>query len=206
MSQHDRQGTGSPRRHPAGHRAETGDKSASGRAADAALEGGSFVTGSPVTRPGAWLEMLPAKRLAQVDEAAVQLLVHTFYGRIRDDDLLGPVFRQALEGRWDMHLEKMVAFWSSIVLGAKRYRGNVTQAHQPFAHLTGEHFSRWLVLFFDTLDALFEPEAAFAFAEPAIRIAESLQLNLFGWEYALPPAQRALLESVKAARPARPHE
>lgn len=145
----------------------------------------------------------PASRLSEIDEDAVRLLVHTFYGRIRDDDLLGPVFRQALEGRWDMHLEKMVAFWCSIVLGAKRYRGNVTQAHQPFGHLSGEHFSRWLALFFDTLDKLFEPQAAFAFAEPAIRIAESLQLNLFGWEYSLPPAQRALLESIKQRRAAR---
>lgn len=106
MSQHDRQGTGSTRRHPAGHRAETGDKSASGLAAEVALEGSTFAAAPPVTRLGAWLDALPAKRLGQVDEAAVQLLVHTFYGRIRDDDLLGPVFRQALEGRWDMHLEK----------------------------------------------------------------------------------------------------
>ncbi|WP_237165290.1 group III truncated hemoglobin [Pandoraea vervacti] len=148
----------------------------------------------------------PATRIAEIDEDAVRLLVHAFYGRIRDDDLLGPVFRQALEGRWDMHLEKMVAFWCSIVLGAKRYRGNVTQAHQPFAHLSGEHFSRWLALFFDTLDKLFEPQAAFAFAEPAIRIAESLQLNLFGWEYTLPPAQRALLDTVKQRRPAQQHD
>ncbi|WP_224786935.1 group III truncated hemoglobin [Pandoraea sputorum] len=148
----------------------------------------------------------PVTRIADIDEDAVRLLVHTFYGRVRDDDLLGPVFRQALEGRWDMHLEKMVAFWSSIVLGAKRYRGNVTQAHQPFGHLSGEHFSRWLALFFDTLDKLFEPQAAFAFAEPAIRIAESLQLNLFGWEYTLPPAQRALLDSIKQRRPTRQHD
>lgn len=148
----------------------------------------------------------PVTRIADIDEDAVRLLVHTFYGRVRDDNLLGPVFRQALEGRWDMHLEKMVAFWSSIVLGAKRYRGNVTQAHQPFGHLSGEHFSRWLALFFDTLDKLFEPQAAFAFAEPAIRIAESLQLNLFGWEYTLPPAQRALLDSVKQRRPTRQHD
>ncbi|WP_287496812.1 group III truncated hemoglobin [Pandoraea sp. CB10b_02] len=143
---------------------------------------------------------LAETRLADIDEDAVRVLVHTFYGRIRDDDMLGPVFREALEGRWDLHLDKMVAFWSSIVLGAKRYRGNVTQAHQPFGHLSGEHFSRWLSLFFDTLDKLFEPQAAFAFAEPAIRIAESLQLNLFGWQYTLPAAQRALLESVKQAK------
>lgn len=160
-------------------------------AADIAVDAGKQALAQPE---------LPATRFAELDENAVRVLVHTFYGRIRDDDMLGPVFRQALEDRWDMHLDKMAAFWSSIVLGAKRYRGNVTQAHQPFGHLGGEHFSRWLALFFDTLDKLFEPQAAFAFAEPAIRIAESLQLNLFGWEYALPSAQRVLLESVKQAK------
>lgn len=145
-------------------------------------------------------------RRATVDEAGVRLLVDVFYGRVRDDALIGPVFRGALEGRWDLHLDKMVAFWSSIVLGSKSYRGNVMQAHKSFEHLSGEHFSRWLTLFFATLDDLFEPQAAFAFAEPAIRIAESLQLSLFGWEFTLPPSQRALFEAVKRVRPDKPHD
>ncbi|VVE27469.1 Globin [Pandoraea terrae] len=158
------------------------------------------------TSPAATADTPPihdaAKRLGTVDADAVRVLVHTFYGRVRDDDLIGPVFRGALEGRWDQHLGKMVEFWCSIVLGSKTYRGNVMQAHQSFAHLSGEHFSRWLALFFDTLERCFTPEAAIDFAEPAVRIAESLQLGLFGWEYALPPSQRALLESVKRLRAA----
>lgn len=180
------------------------DSATSGRAASE-MPPGTGPDALPGVAPQTTAEW-PSARLAAIDEDAVRLLVHTFYGRIRDDDMLGPVFREALEGRWDGHLEKMVSFWASIVLGAKRYRGNVTQAHQPFAHLSGEHFSRWLALFFDTLDKIFEPQAAFAFAEPAIRIAESLQLNLFGWEYSLPPAQRLLLDSVKQASPSRPHK
>ena len=62
------------------------------------------------------------------------------------------------------------------------------------------HFSRWLRLFLDTVCDRYEPAAAVRFMEPALRIAQSLQLSRFGWDYAIPPEQQALLERIAPKR------
>ncbi len=136
-------------------------------------------------------------RCAEPTRADVARLIDTFYGRIRHDPLLGPVFGAALDGRWEQHLPKMVDFWSSLVLGEKAYQGNVKAVHQALPELTPEYFQRWLGLFIATVDTLFEAQAAMRFAEPALRIAHSLQLSRFGWDFKLPPEQTALLEAMR---------
>ncbi len=143
-------------------------------------------------------------RHSEPTEANIRELVYAFYDRVRADPLLGPVFDAVLEGRWDEHLPKMCTFWGSLVLGDKRYRGNVQQAHQPLEGLEPRHFSRWLHLFLDTVCDRYEPAAAVRFMEPALRIAQSLQLSRFGWEYTVPPEQQALLERIAPKR-ARDH-
>lgn len=142
----------------------------------------------------------PPERYREPTEANIRELVYAFYDRVRADPLLGPVFDAELEGRWDTHLPKMCAFWGSLVLGDKRYRGNVQQAHQPLEGVEPRHFSRWLHLFLDTVCERFEPAAAVRFMEPALRIAQSLQLSRFGWDYAIPPEQQALLARIASRR------
>ncbi|RZF30309.1 group III truncated hemoglobin [Paraburkholderia sp. UYCP14C] len=140
------------------------------------------------------------ERAAEPTEANIRDLVYGFYDRVRADPLLGPVFDAKLAGRWDDHLPKMCTFWSSLVLGAKQYRGNVQQAHQPLEGIEPQHFSRWLYLFLDTVESRYQPAAAVRFMEPALRIAQSLQLSRFGWDYKIPPEQQALLERVAPKR------
>jgi len=143
-------------------------------------------------------------RHAEPTEANIRELVYAFYDRVRADELLGPVFDAKLAGRWDEHLPKMCRFWGSIVLGTKTYRGNVQQVHQPLGGIEPRHFSRWLFLFLDTVETRFRPAAAVRFMEPALRIAQSLQLSRFGWDYAIPPEQQALLERIAPRRPSEP--
>ncbi|AIO31794.1 bacterial-like globin family protein [Burkholderia cenocepacia] len=148
-------------------------------------------------------DIAPARpRDTEPTEANIRDLVYAFYDRVRADPLLGPVFDAKLAGRWDDHLPKMVGFWSSLVLGTKGYRGNVQQAHQPLDGLEPAHFSRWLSLFLKTVDARYTPPAAVRFMEPALRIAQSLQLSRFGWDYRIPPEQQALLDAIAPRRDA----
>ena len=139
-------------------------------------------------------------RDAEPTEDNIRDLVYAFYDRVRADPLLGPVFDAKLAGRWDDHLPKMVTFWSSLVLGTKGYRGNVQQAHQPLDGVEPAHFSRWLSLFLKTVEARYAPPAAIRFMEPALRIAQSLQLSRFGWDYRIPPEQQALLDAIAPRR------
>jgi hemoglobin len=149
---------------------------------------------------------LVVERAAEPTDTNIRELVYAFYDRVRADPLLGPVFDASLAGRWDDHLPKMCAFWASLVLGAKQYRGNVQQAHQPLEGIEPQHFSRWLYLFLDTVESRYEPAAAIRFMEPALRIAQSLQLSRFGWDYEIPAEQQALLDRVAPKRHPRDDE
>ena len=51
-----------------------------------------------------------------IDEGYISILVDTFYRRVRSDDMLGPIFEQALGDRWDHHLPRMKSFWASVAL------------------------------------------------------------------------------------------
>jgi hemoglobin len=37
----------------------------------------------------------------------IKTLVNTFYDNVRGDDLIGPIFNDAIQDRWPIHLEKM---------------------------------------------------------------------------------------------------
>ena len=116
----------------------------------------------------------------EVTEATIKLLVDSFYARVRRDPTLGPVFAAAIaEEAWPVHLEKMYAFWSSVMLTSGRYKGDPVSAHRKVPGVAPPMFGDWLDLFESTAAELFVPEIADRFACKARRIAESLKLALF---------------------------
>ena len=110
-----------------------------------------------------------------IDEAMIARLIHGFYARVREDAMLGPIFAARIEdGAWPQHLERMVAFWSSVVLMTGRYRGQPVQAHAGLG-ADHAHFERWLAIFRDAARELTPPLAAAHFIDRAERIGASLQ-------------------------------
>jgi hemoglobin len=114
-----------------------------------------------------------------VTEADLQSLVDAFYAKVRRDPVLGPVFDRAV-GDWPEHLEKLGAFWSSVMLTSGRYKGSPMAAHlRQGKAIEPAMFDRWLDLWRETArEALAAPDAD-AVIEKADRIAESLKLALF---------------------------
>ena len=110
-----------------------------------------------------------------IDEAMIDRLVRTFYGRARLDLLIGPFENRVHD--WDKHLGRMCAFWSSVALMSGRYRGQPIVAHLPLPVGT-PHFDRWLEIFAQAVHDVCPPAAAAHFLERAQRIAESLKLGL----------------------------
>ena len=82
-------------------------------------------------------------------EEEVTRLVHGFYARVREDDLLGPIFNRHVAD-WDQHLAKLVDFWSAILRGTKRFTGAPMPAHIALPDLNAGLFHRWLALFHET--------------------------------------------------------
>ena len=89
----------------------------------------------------------------------VKLLVDTFYDKVRDDRLIGPIFNERIQNRWPQHLAKMYTFWQTVLLGEHTYYGSPFPPHAQLP-LEKEHFERWLALFSETLHELFSGEIA----------------------------------------------
>jgi hemoglobin len=112
-------------------------------------------------------------------DADLQRLVNAFYAKVRGDALLGPVFGAAV-ANWPEHLEKLGAFWSSVMRTTGRYKGSPMGAHLRHKDvIEPEMFDRWLALWRETAAEELAPEDAAAASGKAERIAESLKLALF---------------------------
>jgi hemoglobin len=115
----------------------------------------------------------------QLSDEAFEELVPAFYTRVRADAELGPIFNGAIDD-WPHHLDKLVAFWSSVMLTSGRYKGQPVPAHTKHKdRISPELFDRWLGLWKQTTDDLMAPEAASELQAKAARIAESLKLAMF---------------------------
>lgn len=115
-----------------------------------------------------------------VTETSIRELVYRFYARVREDEVLSPVFEKTLAGKWDAHMPRMVAFWTKILLGTGDFQGNVFGKHMVLDGIDKEHFVHWLALFRTTAIEVFGLEHADAVIAVADRIATSLQLGYFG--------------------------
>lgn len=117
-----------------------------------------------------------------ITEASITDLVHRFYAKVREDEALGPIFANAIgddDAQWGPHLQRMVDFWSSIMLTSGRYHGNPFQKHKDLPPFDISLFDRWLILFEETVKELHSDDIAERYMDKARRIAESLKLGLY---------------------------
>jgi hemoglobin len=119
------------------------------------------------------------KAIAKFED--VQLLVRTFYSKVLSDDLLGPYFSYVFTHHWEKHLNVLDSFWSNILFYTGGYDGNPLQTHQILHHFKGlsnEAFDRWLQLFNQTVDELFEGEKAELAKQRALSIATVMKIKI----------------------------
>ena len=113
-----------------------------------------------------------------ITEERLRVLVDLFYARVRRDPLIGPVFNDAIDD-WPGHLDKLQAFWSSVMLTSSRYKGRPLPAHVKHGErITPRSFERWLDIWKQTSEEVMPPAAAVALQDKAARIAESLSLGI----------------------------
>ncbi len=109
--------------------------------------------------------------------ADIQILVNTFYGKVRKDELMGHIFNDVIQDRWPEHLEKMYRFWQTVLLEENTYTGRPFVPHMKLP-IEKEHFDRWLKLFFETVDELFTGKKAELAKWQGNRMAEMFQLKI----------------------------
>ena len=108
------------------------------------------------------------------NEADVRQLVDEFYGAIRGDALLNPIFTDVAQVDWAHHLPAMYSFWSTMLLRTQSYKGRPWPKHAPLP-VRQEHFERWVSLFCQTVDGLFEGPKATEAKSVALSIADTFQ-------------------------------
>lgn len=89
----------------------------------------------------------------------IQILVDDFYARVRQDELIGPIFEVIIQDNWPSHLQKMYRFWQTVLLDEHTYHGSPFLPHAQMP-LTSVHFDRWIQIFYATVDAHFSGEKA----------------------------------------------
>lgn len=89
----------------------------------------------------------------------IQLLVDSFYSKIRNDEKLGHIFNGIIKDRWPEHLEKMYRFWQTILLEDQTYFGSPFVPHAKMP-VDKTHFEQWIKLFSETVDENFVGEKA----------------------------------------------
>jgi hemoglobin len=110
-----------------------------------------------------------------IDEAMIDRVVRTFYAKVREDEVLAPVFNERVVD-WEPHLVRMGQFWSSVALMTGIYHGRPMEKHLPLP-VDARHFDRWLQLFREAARTC-PPGAAAHFIERAERIAQSLEMGI----------------------------
>lgn len=107
----------------------------------------------------------------------IKIFVNEFYGKVQKDDLIGPIFNARIDGRWPVHLAKMYTFWETILLGNHTYLGSPFPPHATLP-VEQKHFERWLELFKNTIDHLFEGGIADEAIWRAGKMAQMFQFKI----------------------------
>ncbi|MEP6928470.1 MAG: group III truncated hemoglobin [Flavobacterium sp.] len=126
--------------------------------------------------------------------ADLEVLVHTFYTKIRADAEIGFYFNTMIKD-WDAHLEKLTDFWETNLFTVKKYKGNPQEVHNEVdAHfdgkITSNEFGIWLNYWFQTLEELFEGENVETLKRRARKMGTFLFVSMFEHRKKLSEADR----------------
>lgn len=81
----------------------------------------------------------------------IKLLVDNFYKKVRENEMLAPIFNSIIQDRWPQHLEKMYRFWQTVLLQEHTYFGSPFLPHANLP-VNQVHFDTWLGLWHTTIN------------------------------------------------------
>jgi hemoglobin len=121
---------------------------------------------------------IAAEVLPDIESTAdCERLVRAFYGKAMTDDRIGWIFTDVARLDLEAHIPRISAFWATNLLDAKSYTGGAfgphARLHEKAGGLRQEHFERWLVLWCQTVDELFDGPIAAAAKVHALRLANA---------------------------------
>ena len=119
------------------------------------------------------------KDIATTDD--IQLLVDTFYEKVKADATIGYIFTEMVKVNWEKHLPVMYKFWENSLFYTGSYEGNPMELHKHLNRiipLSADYFKQWTLLFTTTVDELFEGKTAALAKQRAVSIATVMQIKI----------------------------
>jgi len=117
------------------------------------------------------------------NRADIELLVRSFYDKVKTDDTIGYIFNDIARVNWEKHFPVMFDFWENVLFYTGVYNGNPLVIHQHLNRVVPlklEHFNQWNKLFTQTVDELFEGNNAMLAKQRALSISTIMQIKILG--------------------------
>ncbi len=118
------------------------------------------------------------------NRADIEVLINAFYAQVVKDELISTFFNEIAPVNWERHLPIMIGFWEFILFSTPdAYKGSVMEPHfhlHKLKALEGQHFERWLKLFAETVDSLYEGPKAEDAKQAARNIGATMKYKIIG--------------------------
>jgi hemoglobin len=109
------------------------------------------------------------------------VLLQAFYEKVFRDELIGHFFTEVMHVDLEKHIPRIADFWETVLLKGTSYRDNAIAVHMKINSLSRmeeQHFKRWLALFHETVDQLFQGDVAELAKQRAVSIATVMRIKI----------------------------
>ena len=116
------------------------------------------------------------------NRADIAELINCFYEKLLNDPLMAHLFTDVAKTNLKEHLPILYDFWEHILFQTGNYRRDTMKPHLDLHRmypLKDEHFDRWLKLFDESIDELFEGEKAQQAKVRALSIATVIRIKIY---------------------------
>ena len=120
------------------------------------------------------------------NRADLERLLDIFYKKVFKDDLISHFFIEVVPLNLETHMPVIADFWESVLLDGRGYRKNVMEIHLNISEkskIENKHLDRWVKIFSETVDELFEGSKASLAKQRAASIATMMNIKITGNRY-----------------------
>ncbi len=117
------------------------------------------------------------------NRADLERLLDVFYNKVFKDDLISHFFTEVVPLNLETHIPVIADFWESVLLDGRGYRKNVLEIHLSISEkskIDKDHLDRWVKIFSETVDELFEGVKASLAKQRAVSIATMMNIKMSG--------------------------
>jgi hemoglobin len=113
----------------------------------------------------------------------LEKMLEAFYKKVFKDDLISHFFLEVVPLNLETHIPVITDFWESVLLDGRGYRKNVMEIHLNISEksrIEKAHLDRWVKIFSETVDEMFEGAKASLAKQRAVSIATMMNVKIIG--------------------------